>query len=203
MSMSEQLPLPDSPDGPDQPTAAAPVAEPWLNRAPAAPQVEVRRSARRKRTVTAYREGERTVVLVPARMSEAEVDRHVAELVERLDRRERRRKPGDDELLTRAAALSERWLDGQARPRSVRWVDNQRSRWGSCTPTDGTIRLSDRLRGMPQYVVDAVLLHELAHLVHPNHSAAFWSLVEANPDHERAKAFLDGASYAQTHLSER
>jgi len=46
----------------------------------------------------------------------------------------------------------------------VRWVDNQRSRWGSCTPADRTIRLSRRLQDMPAWVIDYVLVHELVHL---------------------------------------
>src|SRR3712207_9069916 len=70
---------------------------------------------------------------------------------------------GDDELMARAQALSAAHLDGVPQPASVRWVDNQNRRWGSCTPADRTIRLSSRLRAMPEYVVDYVLVHELAH----------------------------------------
>jgi hypothetical protein len=168
----------------------------------AEPVVEIRPSARRKRTVTAYREGNRTVVLVPARMSRREQERHAAELVARLDRRESRNRPSDADLHRRARALSRRWLDGRAKPASVRWVDNQRSRWGSCTPVDASIRLSSRLQGMPDYVVDAVLLHELAHLLEPNHSPEFWALLTPFPDHERANAYLDGVAFGAAHLRE-
>lgn len=212
MSEPEQLPFSDAdlevdvdPDvevAPDLGPAAELEPEPEPESEPERPRIEIRRSARRRRTVTAYREGDRTVVLVPARMSRADEERYVAELVERLDKRERRRRPGDDELERRAVELSDRWLDGRARPTSVRWVGNQRSRWGSCTPVDGTIRLSDRMRGMPAYVVDSVLVHELAHLVHADHSPEFWALVKAFPDHERASAFLDGAIYGQSNLSD-
>jgi predicted metal-dependent hydrolase len=81
-------------------------------------------------------------------------------------------------------------------PTSVRWVSNQNSRWGSATPSDGSIRLSDKLRPMPQWVIDYVLLHELAHLLVAGHNAAFWKLLEAYPETERAKAFLEGVSFA-------
>src|SRR5690349_6134698 len=165
----------------DEPHVAPPAAT-----APTAPLVEIRASARRRRTVTAYREGDRTIVLVPARMSRKERERHAAELVERLARRESRERRTDADLTARAAVLSREWLDGAAVPTSVRWVSNQRTRWGSCTPVDGTIRLSDRMRGMPAYVVDAVLLHELAHLVHADHSPEFYALITPFPDHERA-----------------
>jgi predicted metal-dependent hydrolase len=160
------------------------------------PDVEVRRSSRRRRTVSAYREGERTIVLLPARMSAAEEQQWVATMLERLAAQERRSKPSDDELWVRAQRLSARYLDGRARPSSVRWVSNQRSRWGSCTVQDASIRLSDRLQGMPEWVVDYVLLHELAHLLEHSHGPKFWALLESYPEVERARGFLDGWSLA-------
>ncbi len=158
--------------------------------------VQVRSSPRRRRTVTAYREQGRTVVLVPARMSRTEVASYVRDLVARLDARDRRARPSDAELSTRAAALSARYLQGRAVPTSVRWVDNQRQRWGSCTPLDGSIRLSARLRAMPSYVLDYVLLHELAHLLVPGHGPAFHAWLEPYPHLERARAFLAGVDHA-------
>ncbi len=157
-------------------------------------QVEVRRSRRRRRTVSAYREGDRIVVLIPATLSRAQEAEWVETMVARVEKAEARRRPGDAELMRRAAALSRAWLDGRAVPASVRWVDNQRSRWGSCTPTDRTIRLSRRLQDMPGWVVDYVLVHELAHLLEPGHNPRFWALVDRYPQAERAKAWLDGYS---------
>jgi predicted metal-dependent hydrolase len=156
--------------------------------------VEVRRSARRRRTVSAYREGDRIVVLIPARMSRAQEAEWVETMVARVEKAEARRRPGDDDLMRRATALSREWLDGRAEPSSVRWVDNQRSRWGSCTPADRTIRLSRRLQDMPGWVVDYVLVHELAHLLEAGHDPRFWSLVARYPRAEQAKAWLDGYS---------
>ncbi|CCG04868.1 M48 family metallopeptidase [Blastococcus saxobsidens] len=161
--------------------------------------VEVRRSTRRRRTVTAYREMGRTVVLIPAAFSPAEEQRWVAQMVAKLRVREERRKRslgGDAELLARARALSAAHLDGLAEPASVRWVDNQHRRWGSCTPADRTIRLSSRLRSMPEYVVDYVLVHELVHLLEPGHDDRFWVLVARYPRAERARGFLEGVELA-------
>jgi predicted metal-dependent hydrolase len=159
--------------------------------------VEVRRSRRRRSTVTAYREGGRTIVLIPARFTSAQEREWVGRMLERLSAQERRRRPGDDELLVRAAGLSERYLGSLARPVSVTWVGNQNSRWGSCTPADGTIRLSSRLLGMPGWVIDYVLLHELAHLVQPGHGPRFWSLMDTFPRTERARGFLEGFAAAR------
>jgi predicted metal-dependent hydrolase len=167
--------------------------------------VEVRRSARRRRTVTAYREMGRTVVLIPAAFSPAEERRWVAQMVAKLQTREERRRRylgGDDELMSRARSLSAAHLDGLAEPASVRWVDNQHRRWGSCTPADRSIRLSSRLRAMPEYVVDYVLVHELVHLLEPGHDDRFWALVARYPRAERARGFLEGveqATYAGEH----
>jgi predicted metal-dependent hydrolase len=158
------------------------------------PLVEVRRSARRRRTVSAYRDGDRTVVLIPARMSRAEERRWVAAMLERLERQDRKLRPGDKALLERAVALSRRYLKGAPVPASVRWVGNQGSRWGSCTPVDRTIRLSDRLQGMPGWVLDYVIVHELVHLRVPGHGADFWAEVECYPRTERARGFLEGVS---------
>ena len=157
--------------------------------ADAEPLVEVRRSARRRRTVSAYRDGDRTVVLIPARMTRAEERRWVAAMLERLDRQDRKLRPGDEALLERAVALSRRYLAGAPVPASVRWVGNQGSRWGSCTPVDRTIRLSNRLQGMPSWVLDYVIVHELVHLRVPGHGADFWAEVEQYPAH-RAGARL-------------
>lgn len=158
--------------------------------------VEVRRSARRRRTVSAYREGDRTVVLIPARMSVAEEERWIGVMLDKLAAQEGRRLLGDRELAARAAELSAQYLGGRACPASVRWVTNQNTRWGSCTPAEGSIRLSHRLQGMPEYVVDYVLLHELAHLLVPGHGPRFWQLLEDYPRTERARGFLEGVSAA-------
>lgn len=156
--------------------------------------VEVRRSPRRRRTVSAYRDGGRTVVLIPARFTKAEERRWVEAMLTKLAAGDRRRRPSDAQLSSRARELSAHYLGGLARPSSVRWVDNQQNRWGSCTPVDRTIRISKRLKGMPGYVLDYVLLHELAHLLHPAHDRAFWRLLEGYPRVERARGYLEGVA---------
>jgi predicted metal-dependent hydrolase len=160
------------------------------------PDIEVRRSRRRRRTVSAYRENGRTVVLIPARFTKAEEREWVSTMLQRLERGDRRRRPSDGQLAARAAELSARYLDGLARPSSIRWVTNQNSRWGSCTPADGTIRISARVKGMPGYVLDYVILHELAHLLAPGHGPQFWSLLKAYPRTERARGYLEGVAAA-------
>ena len=160
------------------------------------PVVEVRRSRRRRRTVAAYREDDKVVVLVPARFTHAEEKEWVATMVARLERSERRRRPSDATLKRRAAELSQKYLEGRAKPVTVRWVDNQNSRWGSCTPSDKSIRLSTRLQGMPSWVIDYVLVHELSHLLEVGHTPRFWAWTDRYPKAERAKGFLEGVAAA-------
>jgi predicted metal-dependent hydrolase len=162
------------------------------------PRVEVRRSARRKRTVTAFREQDTIVVVIPQRMSQLDETFFVQDMVQKVLAREARAAApqGDQALAARAQALSAQHLGPRLgyspQPQSVVWVKNQHQRWGSCTPSTGAIRLSARLQRMPAWVVDYVLVHELAHLVEPTHSATFWRLVDTLPEAEKAKGFLQG-----------
>jgi predicted metal-dependent hydrolase len=164
-----------------------------------APVVEVRRSRNRRRTVAAYREEDKVIVLLPARLSRVEEREWVATMLARLERSEQRRRPNDDALWERAGGLSAKYLDGLAKPLTVRWVANQNTRWGSCTPSDKAIRLSARLQGMPAWVIDYVLVHELAHLIESGHTPQFWAWVDRYPRAERAKGFLEGVA-AASHL---
>ena len=163
-------------------------------------RVEIRRSTRRRRTVSAYRDGGTLVVLVPAALSEAEEEQWVAEMQRRLQRNERNRRPAartsDTELLARCAELARRYFSGELAPVSVRWVAPMRTRWASCTPANGTIRVSSRLREAPSWVLDYVLVHELAHLRVAGHNAEFWELVQRYPKTERAIGYLEGLSAA-------
>ncbi len=163
---------------------------------------ELRRSARRTRTMTVFREAGRLVVVVPARLSQRQVAEHVPALLERYLAKERRRAAprGDEELTARAAALFATWVApavGVPVPElGVRWVSNMRQRWGSCTSATGEIRISDRLKGVPAWVVDHVLLHEVVHLVEPHHGERFRSLLDAHPMTQRAEGFLEGLEHA-------
>lgn len=169
---------------------------------PEGPEVEVRRSARRTRTVSAYRRDGRVVVLIPARFSRAEEAEWVATMLARLARSEGRGRRSDEQLERRARELVAEFLEGRVAPASVRWVDNMTTRWGSCTPDTAEIRLSHRLRPMPSWVVDYVLLHELTHLLEPGHGRRFWCWVDRFPRAERAKGFLQGASHAASRTPE-
>ncbi|KAA0917389.1 M48 family metallopeptidase [Dietzia sp. ANT_WB102] len=159
--------------------------------------MEVRRSTRRKRTVSARVEGETVVMLMPAGLPRAEERRLITDMLARLARSGRRKRTttSDADLMRRATELSDRWLDGRARPASVRWVAAMTTRWASCSPDSREIRISETLREVPTYVLDYVVVHELAHLVVPGgHPPEFWEVVHRYPRTERAMGFLEAYS---------
>jgi predicted metal-dependent hydrolase len=147
--------------------------------------VEVVRSAKRRKSVSARIVDGRIVVRMPQWMTKAQEAEYVTSLVAKLERQHSAQRV---DLATRAAELSVRY--GLPRPSSIRWVANQRHRWGSCTPETGEIRISDRIAGFPGWVLDAVIVHELAHLVHLHHTPEFWALANRYPKIERAYGFL-------------
>jgi predicted metal-dependent hydrolase len=153
--------------------------------------VEIVRSTRRKRTVEAQIINGTIRVHVPARMKQSDVDRYTAELVARLQRAEASDRI---DLVARATVLARRYK--LPVPKSIRFVDNQKSQWGSCTPATGEIRLSSRLTQFPSWVLDYVIVHELAHLVEFHHNAKFLALVDRFPKAERARGFLTGVHYS-------
>ena len=153
--------------------------------------------------MSAYRNGETIVVLLPARLSATQEARWVERMVEDVTAREQRRRNSgprrsDEGLIRRARELNQLYLEGRANPASVVWVANMQQRWASCTFVDRSIRLSRRLQPVPSWVLDYVLVHELAHIVVPGHTAEFWALVNRYERSERARGYLEGLSAAAT-----
>ncbi len=152
--------------------------------------VRIIRSAKRRKTVGARLEDGVLVIRAPATIRDEELAPIIDSLKKRMKRRAKNVSQSDEALEKQARALNRKYFDGRLKWQSVRYVTNQNSRFGSCTPDDGTIRLSHRLAGMPSWVRDYVLVHELAHLVEANHGPRFWELVNRYPLTERARGYL-------------
>jgi predicted metal-dependent hydrolase len=152
--------------------------------------VRIVRSARRRKTVGARLEKGVLVIRAPATMTDSELAPIIDQLRTRMTRRERVKPLSDTDLEKRARELNRQYFDGQLKWHSIRYVTNQNTRFGSCTPEDATIRLSHRLATMPIWVRDYVIVHELAHLVEGNHGPNFWKLVNRYPKTERARGYL-------------
>lgn len=152
--------------------------------------IEIIRSARRRKSVSAELKSGILVVRAPAKMSDEELAPIIQNLQKRLQKRVRPIPQTDDELEKAAQRLNREYFNGRLHWQSIRYVKNQTKRFGSCTPSQGTIRISDRLAAMPHWVRDYVVIHELAHLEEANHGPRFWRLVNRYPLTERARGYL-------------
>ena len=148
-------------------------------------EVTVIRSSKRRKTAQARLVEGRLEVRIPARSSKAE-ERRLVEVFRR--RFEQAGSSAEVDLAARARRLAKQ-LDLPV-PTEIRWVSNQAHRWGSCTPSTGVIRISDRMADFPPWVVDHVIVHELAHLVERRHGPAFQALANRYPLAERAEGYL-------------
>ncbi|HEV3369608.1 MAG TPA: YgjP-like metallopeptidase domain-containing protein [Acidimicrobiales bacterium] len=182
---------PDPPLVAVQPVAAVPAPQtPEVQRG--GPEVEIRTSTRRRKTSEAKWMGDRIVISLPAHLKGEAREKTIAWLVDRLVAKQPLRvAAGDDDLMARALVLCARYKM-RVQPSAVRWATNQTARWGSCSFHSGEIRISHRLSSVPGWVLDSVLVHELAHLVHPDHSPAFHQLADRFPRHKEAGYFLAG-----------
>ena len=152
--------------------------------------IEIIRSEKRAKTVNAELKNGTLIIRAPAKMSDGELQPIIAKLQTRLQKRVSPTPDTDEKLEKRAQELNKKYFNGRLRWQSIRYVTNQNKRYGSCTPSLGTIRLNHRLAEMPTWVRDYVLMHELAHLLEANHGHKFWLLVNRYPLTERARGYL-------------
>lgn len=164
--------------------------------------VEVIRDRRLKTTIRWEWSGNRVRIRAPERLRQADLDRQVAQIVEKVKRRRARvRERTDGDLEARARQINKRYFGGELGWHSIRWVGTMHTRLGSCTvrgPTEGDIRISQRIQGWPAWVGDYVIAHELAHLKYRNHSAEFWAYVGQYPLAERARGFVLGVLFQES-----
>jgi len=164
-------------------------------------EIIVIRSTRRKKNISAYRQGGRIVVSIPARMSKADERAMVPEMVAKIRAQEAAATMSEERLSSRVdELLTEFAPEISLRPSSINWR-GMRERWGSCTSTDRTIRISDRLKGAPDYVLDYVLFHEAIHLQFFDHGAEFKALLSRFPLEAQAEAYLSGYEAAENALT--
>ena len=148
-------------------------------------QVEVVRSKKRRRSVSAQMHGDILRVSIPSWMSKTEEATNVAEMVRRF---KRKIATQDVNLAERARILAKRY--SLHTPNDIEWAENLTSVWGLCTPSTKSIRMSTRLVGFPSWVLDYVIVHELAHLHVSGHGPDFWEITRRYEKTERAIGYL-------------
>jgi predicted metal-dependent hydrolase len=155
---------------------------------------------KRIKNVNARLRGSTLAISAPHRIPDSDLDRIIVDLARRLLRRAHAHAVNrEEDAVALAQAIATRFRKVVAKPlevREVRFVTTQQARWGSYSQATGTIRLNAVLRRMPRWVLESVVAHELAHVVHQDHSPAFWSLArQVYPDTDRARAFLAGVAW--------
>lgn len=164
-------------------------------------RVSLRRDKRLKRTSRWERLPDGSLELrIPYRLPKRSIAALLEQVKGQLDRSiTTHKRRNDSDLHQRAELINQKHFNGKIQWNAIRWVSNMQSRLGSCTrggPTDGQIRISNKIKSWPNWVVDYVIAHELMHRKHPNHSVAFWSeLTAAYPLTERARGFIHGAGF--------
>jgi predicted metal-dependent hydrolase len=156
------------------------------------PEYRVIRKERRKRSISAFRQGGVIEIHIPARLSKRQELELIPEMIEMVLKREAKARKGDDQLLKIALEILEKYLpDFYERPTSITWR-SMNERWGSCTTVDGTIRISERLINAPDYVLNYIIFHELIHLRVHAHDENFYEYLQRYTDQIKAEAFLEG-----------
>ncbi len=156
---------------------------------PFAPPIRIVATRRRRRTVAARLRSGVLEIMVPDSMPVAERRRWAEVMRERIERRIRRSVPTDERLERRARALNARLFGGRLRWRSIGFAEMVHQ-WASCAYVSGEIRVAKRARDLPEWVLDYLLVHELAHLEHSDHGPGFWEMVNRYALAERARGYL-------------
>lgn len=152
--------------------------------------VKIIRSTKRKKTIQAKMVNGKFWIYLPADITKIEEQRWIEQMKKRFDKRKRRQKLNSDERLQkRSKEINKQYFNGIL-DFEIKYVTNQISKFGSCTPKTKMIRISDRIADMPRWVQDYVIIHELTHLIHPDHSKRFWEKVNRYKYAERAKGYL-------------
>jgi len=146
-------------------------------------------SPRRRRTVSARLVNGIIELRVPEWMGGAERSLWADRMRRRIELQMRRARPSESWLEERAQILNRRHFSGRLSWHSIAYAQ-QDQRWGSCSCASGVIRISSRASSLPGFVLDYLLVHELAHLEVPDHSARFWELVSSYALAERARGYL-------------
>jgi len=153
--------------------------------------VEITRSSRRRKSVGARLKGNVMLVSAPCHIPDTSLESIIKSLKEKFSKSLLRKKLNQEKCLVDVAeGINRKYFYGKLKDYFIEYVTGQKSKFGCCNYQSRSIRISHRIAFMPQWVRDYVIMHELAHLIEPNHSKAFWDLVANYKLAERARGYL-------------
>ena len=154
-------------------------------------EVKIVRSKRRLRTVSGRLVENTLLVNAPLMLPQDRLEQIVAKFKLKFERKRLKEELGkSDDLLERAGKINEKYFANRLKINSIEYATDQNTRFGCCNYRAASIRISHRVGLMPEWVRNYVVLHEMAHLIEPNHSSAFWDIVSRYKLAERAKGYL-------------
>ena len=158
-------------------------------------EVKIIRSPRRRRSVSARLVNDLLLINAPLMLPQERLDKIVSDFKFKFARKKLKTELDKEKNLSDLAnALNERYFDNKLKIESIEYATNQNSRFGCCNYRTAKIRISHKIGLMPKWVRKYVLIHEMAHLIEPNHSRAFWDIVCRYKLTERARGYLMAAS---------
>ena len=152
-------------------------------------EIVIIRSKKRKSSIEAKIINEKLFIYLPITVNKVEEKRWVEKITKWSQNYQKKRELNSSNLIKRAEELNKKYFKGDL-DFSIKFVKNQNTRFGSCTVSTRTIRISDKIAKMPRWVQDYVIVHELAHIIHPNHTKKFWEKVKEYKYTERARGYL-------------
>jgi predicted metal-dependent hydrolase len=153
-------------------------------------EIEVIKSKNRRKTISARLVNNIMRIQAPASIREEKLDEIIASFKKRFEKRQARKELNSENLFKIAQRLNKKYFDGKIEFDSIEYTENQNRLFGSCNFRTKTLRISHRLVNMPDWVRDYVIIHEMAHILEPNHGKSFWELVNRYELSERARGFL-------------
>jgi predicted metal-dependent hydrolase len=157
-------------------------------------EVKIIRSKRRKRTISARLIKNTLLVSAPLMISRERLDKIVADFKVKFEKKKLKQElDRKQSLIDIARKLNEKYFENKLKINSIEYATDQNSKYGCCNFRDAKIRISHKIGLMPEWVRDYVVIHEMAHLVEPNHSSAFWQIVSRYNLAERARGYLMAA----------
>ena len=161
-------------------------------------EIKIIRSPKRKKTVSARLNNGVLAVYAPSGIPDKELQPIIARFKERLLRKNLKKElDRKQDLKEIAEKLNKIYFGGRLQITAIEYSTNQNSRFGCCNLKTGRILISHRLAAMPAWVRDYVIVHELAHLIVPNHSQSFHDLTVKYKLEERAIGYLMAKGYLE------